>query len=745
MKWIGLILFTCAVMFASAQLIIPNQGQLKAATDCEFYFHSPEGKYYFYPDKFVFVQTRLDSLNNKRIAINYRTDFVFKNSKPAGIHELDGYEVNKRYQLSHGAYVLTEEFSGLIYEDVWENIDIEFRVDNGALKWDFIVNPGGNPDDIKLEIFGADRLKGNSSNLVIENPFSNITHNYPHVYQIHNDEHINVNWQFDISENLLGFDIENYNANNQLVIDPWCTYYGGTDVDEVYGFDIDDQGNSFITGYTYSDDLPVTPGTLDTSYNLDYDGFVAKMDPNGGHIWSTYIGGTAGDYFYGVDVDSDGNVYVVGNGTSSDMPMSSSGVYQTTFGGSYDSYVLKLNQVGAFVWGTYYGGNGGDLALTSDLRDDKILVSGYTTGMISMGGSSFQSVHGGALDAFIAIIDTSGNLDWHTYYGGINSEDAHDACFDQSGNVLLVGDSYSNNFPVSANAYQPLSNGGRESYIVKFNSTGQREFATFFGGTGDDDILAITTNHSKIYVGGYTTSNDLQLMGASIQTAISMGKDGFYAAFSDTGNLVYCTYFGGDHNDEIIDIHTNDNRIAIAFEARSSDLMLYGGPHSSSNSGLFDNYILLLDTAMTPGYGSYMGGSGSEYVSGIRLLDDHTIYFGGYSEADTIAFGSGIHQSVNLGLSDGFICKLDNIVGVFTGLDDGQPDNKDILRSNLVSDDIYVNPEYHNKVFSILGADGRLIEQNIRIDVSYDVSNLANGTYFIVNEAGIISQKFVKQ
>ncbi len=741
----SLIVCLSASMLARTQLITPNVGQLKGAPDCEYYFHSPEGVYYFSPDKFSFVQTKFDSLDSKKIAINYRTDFVFHNSVNSDIKEIGTKELKRRFLLTHGTFNINEEFKSIAYTNIWNNIDLVFDVVQGRLKWEFVVHPGGNPNDIRIEVVGADRLSASNSDLIIENPLSNFTHTYPSVYEISNGAANNVLWSFEINDNEIGFDIKNYNSNKQLIIDPWCTYYGGTDVDEVYGFDTDDMGNSYITGYTYSNNLPTTAGTMDTSYNLDYDGFVAKMDPNSGHIWSTYIGGTAGDYFYGVDVDVNGNVYVVGNGTSNDMPVSGSGVYQSSFGGSYDSYVYKLNASGAFVWGTYYGGNGGDLALTSDLLDDKVLVAGYTTGMIAMGSGSFQSVHGGALDAFVAIIDTSGNLDWHTYYGGIDSEDAHDACFDENGNVLLVGDSYSNNFPVSSNAYQPLSNGGRESYIVKFNSTGQREFATFFGGTGDDDILAITANHNKIYVGGYTTSNDLLMMGASLQTSIATGKDGFYAAFSDTGNLVYCTYFGGDHNDEIIDMHTTDNRIVLAFESRSSDLTLYGGPFSSINGGLFDNFILLLDTSMSPGYSSYMGNMGSEYVCGVRLLDDHTIYFAGHSEGDTISFGTSVFQDVNLGYSDGFICKLDNIVGYFTGIEGEQLEANTIIRSNIVTDRIYMNDAYRNKYFTILGVDGRIIVRDVKIGQSYDLSDLANGTYIILNESCSLSQKFIKQ
>ena len=287
----------------------------------------------------------------------------------------------------------------------------------------------------------------------------------------------------------LRFSVPNRNAKNTLVIDPWCTYSGGSDVDEIYGLDVDSGYNAYITGYTFSLDLPISVGVLDTSHNGDYDAFVTKIDSSGALVWSTYYGGTMGDFGYDIKVNSLGEAYLFGQTTGSDILVSGGGVFQTTSAGSYDSFILKLTTNGNFNWATYFGGTGGDLALAGDLLGDKLLIAGYTSSMDMPVLNPHQSMHAGALDAFVAVFDTTGQLQWSTYYGGSNSEDAHTAAFDENANVILGGDSYSTDFPTSIGAYQTGPAGGQDGYILKFDANGTREFATLIGGVGNDDVF----------------------------------------------------------------------------------------------------------------------------------------------------------------------------------------------------------------------------------------------------------------
>ena len=115
-----------------------------------------------------------------------------------------------------------------------------------------------------------------------------------------------------------------------------------------------------VTGTTYSTDFPTTTGAFDLSLNsTEYgDSFVTKLNAAGSAlIYSTYLGGSYGDYTSAIALDSSKNAYIVGQAFSTDFP-TTPGVFQTSFTGSYsDAFVTKLNSSGtSFVYSTYLGG-----------------------------------------------------------------------------------------------------------------------------------------------------------------------------------------------------------------------------------------------------------------------------------------------------------------------------------------------------------------------------------------------------
>ena len=105
---------------------------------------------------------------------------------------------------------------------------------------------------------------------------------------------------------------------------------------------MDSAGNAYVTGYTASTDFPTTPGAFQTTYGGNQDAFVTKLNPTGtALVYSTYLGGTSGDYGLGIAVDTAGNAYVTGGTESTDFP-TTAGAYQTTYGGTYDAFVAKF-------------------------------------------------------------------------------------------------------------------------------------------------------------------------------------------------------------------------------------------------------------------------------------------------------------------------------------------------------------------------------------------------------------------
>ena len=132
----------------------------------------------------------------------------------------------------------------------------------------------------------------------------------------------------------------------------WSTYLGDNEPKTLQGVAVDSADNVLIVGFTES--LGWVSGGYDTGRSGVSDGFVAKLSPDGAHLWSTYLGGASNDLASDVAVDSGDSLLVVGYGGPSGWV---SGGFDTHYGGeTYDAFVVKLSPDGQHVWSTYLGG-----------------------------------------------------------------------------------------------------------------------------------------------------------------------------------------------------------------------------------------------------------------------------------------------------------------------------------------------------------------------------------------------------
>ncbi len=250
------------------------------------------------------------------------------------------------------------EYRRLVYENIYDRIDFEILSVNGRVKYNFVVHPGGNVQNIRMKYDGATSTALlNDGNLNVIVPPGLIEEDVPYTYC--GDRNHEISSRFSVRGNEVGFDVDNYDQTKDLVIDPWATYLGGsTHWDYAYATATDADGNIYVTGISYSNDFPVTVGAFQTSYAGNSDVFITKYDPNGNIVWSTYYGGsTAGEGGYGCAVDGNGNVIVTGTTGSTDFPVTQ-GAFQSTHAGGSDMFILKLDASGSRLWSTFYGGSG---------------------------------------------------------------------------------------------------------------------------------------------------------------------------------------------------------------------------------------------------------------------------------------------------------------------------------------------------------------------------------------------------
>jgi len=308
--------------------------------------------------------------------------------------------------------------------------------------------------------------------------------------------------------------IEKFNqAGDRL----WGTYYGGDTLDYNGVVTVDKHGNVFLTGETYSDTGISTQGSYQPNrYNNSEDAFLAKFDSNGVRQWGTYYGGEGGDAGSACTIDKSGNVYF-GGGTTSQSNIASPGAFQPVYGGGYgDAFLAKFTTNGQRLWATYYGGSSYEEGFncTSDSSENAYLVgrTNSTNGIASPG--CFQPVYGGGTyDAFIVKFDSLGQRQWGTYYGGSYWDEALYCSIGWNNEVFLAGATQSANNISTPDSYQPDPGGGnqdQDGMLIKFNSDGQRQWGTYYGGTAPDDFWKLSyVQDDTLYLAGdtYSTAN----------------------------------------------------------------------------------------------------------------------------------------------------------------------------------------------------------------------------------------------
>jgi hypothetical protein len=276
----------------------------------------------------------------------------------------------------------------------------------------------------------------------------------------------------------------------------YSTFLGGgrvlnTTDDWGEGIAVDSQGSAYVTGYTYAQDFPVTPGAYDTSNNDSLDAFVTKFSPDGASlVYSTFLGGYNREQGQGIAVDAGGNAYVTGLTESQDNPFTrfnesfptTPGAFQK--GGSFDAFITKLNPAGtALVYSTCLGG-AADIRHSGVDRAWGIAIDGagnaYVTG--DTNSATFPVVNGvqptgglGLSDAFVTKLNTTGTaLAYSTYLGGNLTDEGRAIAVDASGNAYATGNTSSFNFPTS-NAFQGSNGGGLQNhddaFVVKISAS----------------------------------------------------------------------------------------------------------------------------------------------------------------------------------------------------------------------------------------------------------------------------------
>jgi len=219
---------------------------------------------------------------------------------------------------------------------------------------------------------------------------------------------------------------------------------------------------------------------------------------------------------------------------------------------------------------------------------------------------------------------------WATYHGGSGSEQFLAMVCDAQGGIYASGRTSSADFPVKAGV-QMTNGGGQDAMIVKYNVSGQLQWATFYGGSSGDASATVTPHPSGgVVVGGNTSSTDFPVQNA-FQPASGGGTDSFILRLTDSGSRIWATYFGGSGSDADGDGFAGQGlgcdqagNIFFHSASTSTDLPVISAWQSSVH-GNVDAFLIKLSASGAHLWSTYYGGSSEEHGKGVGVTPQGTV------------------------------------------------------------------------------------------------------------------------
>jgi gliding motility-associated-like protein len=494
-----------------------------------------------HPREKNYASTILENFDGVLHSHAYEVKFLNANPNPTIVPE--------KIQSSYNNYFIGNDstkwasgckiYKAVVYKEVYPGIDIRYYTNEAQLKYDIIVHPGGDVSKIALYIDGADGIKIKNRALEIKTNVTTVSELAPYTYQLKQEGKKEVTCDYSVKGNIVKFSIAgDYDKTETLVIDPSIVFYGytGSTADN-WGFTAtyDPQGNFYAGGIVFGSFglYPVSNGAFQTTFGggvpegdiSAIDIGIMKFDPSGANrVYATYIGGRGNEQPHSLVVDAAGNLIIAGRTSSgSTYPVKGLSSYGP-LGGLYDIIVTKLNTTGTALIGSMRIGGSGD--------DGVNIRPNYTRPQVS---ESTRRNYGD--DARSEVI------------------------VDGAGNIILASATQSNDFKVSAGAFQ-LTAGAKtatrlqDGVVIKMTPNLDAViFSSYLGGNDDDAafVLAINPLTGFIYVAGATASTDFPGSKAGVLFGTNQGNiDGFVTIISPDGTRQIATSYFGTSGADII-------------------------------------------------------------------------------------------------------------------------------------------------------------------------------------------------
>lgn len=413
----------------------------------------------------------------------------------------------------------------------------------------------------------------------------------------------------------------------------------------------DQFNNSYITGsFNGVVDFDPGPGTASLNSSNASDAFIIKLDENGNLLWAKNIGGDniySGTVGYSITVDLNGFVYVTGSfGNSVDFDPGP-GTQIITSNGGFNTFVLKLDTNGDFIWAKAVGSGFIEAGLIYDVgksiktnSNGDVYVSGNFGGTVDFdpGTGVYNLSSNGYGDIFILKLDTNGSFIYAKAFGSNLNDLGNSIDLDALGNIYCTGWFVNTvDFDPGAGINSVTSNGGADVFILKLAPNGNFVWVKKFGSAGDHDMgttIHIDNNGNIYTTGHFRASCDFNPGAGNYTLSSNGGPDIFVQKLNSSGVFVWARKIGGTSSDQGNDLSTDSNGNVYITGYFTGTVDFDPGPGNfslMSSSNYTDQFIQKLDAN---GNFLWAGQNGSNSQNdeglGIAIDENDAIYSTGY-------------------------------------------------------------------------------------------------------------------
>ncbi len=436
-------------------------------------------------------------------------------------------------------------FQEVAYAGLYPGVDMKVFSQKGLLKYEMVLEAGVSPDICQLQYEGARHLSiSPNGDLIIQTSVGAVIEKAPFAYQLHSDRQVEIPCHFQLHGDILSFEFpDGYDPTLPLVIDPvlvFGTYSGARATNWGFTATYDKWGNAFGGGIIFSQGYPTTTGAFQTTYGGgNRDITISKFSADGSQLlFSTYLGGEEGEQPHSMVAGPNGELYLYGRTFSPNFPTTPF-AYDTTYNGSGDLYITKLDSSGAILASTFLGGTNADGVIDrsffgggqpsflyynygDDARGEIVLDENKNCYIATVTRSQDFPIatlpvgaYEGGLDACIAKM--SPNLDqllWSSYFGGANDDAVYSIDVPKEDLLYITGGTASVDFPTTPESAQPFPLGANDGFVARLNlTTSTIEACTFLGtGTTDQAYFVELDRDGDVFVFGQT-EGDIPIIG----------------------------------------------------------------------------------------------------------------------------------------------------------------------------------------------------------------------------------------